>query len=333
MKIAIHKAPGFAKEWISYCQQFGYNYKIVNCYDNDIIDQLQDCDALMWHYHHDSESDRLFAKELLYALEQSGKRVFPNFHTNWHFDDKLGQKYLFEALKAPIIPTYVFYDKYKAIEWLDKTRFPKVFKLRNGAGSWNVKLIESKKDAIQIVEKAFGKGFSHQINSWEYLRERWRKYKLGQANARNLRGAIKKLFYMPKEERKTKREVNYVYFQDFIPQNDSDTRIIVIADKAFAIKRKVRENDFRASGSGVIDYRKEVFDESTINLAFELADKLKSQCVAFDFIFSNGKPLIVEMSYGFTIEVYKKCEGYWDKDLNWYSGSFNPYGWMVELLS
>src|SRR5690554_4522085 len=169
MKIAIHENKGFSKEWIAYCQKSGYNYKVVNCYDNDIINQLSDCGALMWHYHLNSESDRLFAKKLLFAVEQSGKRVFPNFSTNWHFDDKIGQKYLFESIEAPIVATYVFYDRAQATEWVDKATFPKVFKLRNGASSSNVKLVRSKKHAIKIVNQAFGKGFSHQSNPWEKL--------------------------------------------------------------------------------------------------------------------------------------------------------------------
>jgi glutathione synthase/RimK-type ligase-like ATP-grasp enzyme len=55
-------------------------------------------------------------------------------------------------------------------------------------------------------------------------------------------------------EKKFNPEKNYVYFQDFIPQNDFDIRIIVIGKRAFAIKRMVRKGDFRASGSGNIKY-------------------------------------------------------------------------------
>jgi len=29
---------------------------------------------------------------------------------------------------------------------------------------------------------------------------------------------------------------------------------------------------------------------------------------------------------------YDDCTGYWDKDLTWHEGGFNPYGWMVEDL-
>jgi glutathione synthase/RimK-type ligase-like ATP-grasp enzyme len=127
-------------------------------------------------------------------------------------------------------------------------------------------------------------------------------------------------------------EKGYVYFQDFIPGNSSDTRIIVINDKAFAIRRLVRKNDFRASGSGEIEYKKELFDEQTVKLSFELAERLNCQSLALDFVYKNGKPLIVEISFGFTCEVYESCEGYWDKEMTWHSGSFNPQYWMVESL-
>ena len=102
--------------------------------------------------------------------------------------------------------------------------------------------------------------------------------------------------------------------------------------KAFAIKRMVRENDFRASGSGNILYDKVLFDPKTIKLSFDLAKKLKTQCVAFDFVNNDQNPLLVEISYGFSPEGYDPCPGYWDYDLIWHEGSFNPYRWMVEDL-
>lgn len=49
-----------------------------------------------------------------------------------------------------------------------------------------------------------------------------------------------------------------------------------------------------------------------------------------DFVFENGVPKMVEISYGFAKEVYDPWFGYWDKDLNWHEGKFDPYGWMVE---
>lgn len=77
--------------------------------------------------------------------------------------------------------------------------------------------------------------------------------------------------------------------QDFIPNNDHDIRVIVIGDKAFAIKRMVRKNDFRASGSGNILYDKLQFNVESFRLAFEINNKLHSQCTAMDFIYQNNQ--------------------------------------------
>ncbi len=128
------------------------------------------------------------------------------------------------------------------------------------------------------------------------------------------------------------REIGYVYFQDYIPNNTYDVRVIVIGEKAFAIRRLVRMDDFRASGSGFIQYEKELFDDDTILLAFEVSKKLSVQCMAYDFVYADGKPIIIEISYGFAMEGYDACSGYWDIDLRWHPGSFNPYGWMVADL-
>src|SRR5690606_25942573 len=145
MKIAIHHRPGsFSDRWIEYCKQQGIEYKIVNCYDSNIIEQLKDCDALMWHHHHGNVKDVIAADKILFALEHAGVKVFPDFKTSWHFDDKVAQKYLLEAIGAPMVPSYVFYDKKEAIEWANKTTYPKVFKLKGGAGSANVKLVRTK---------------------------------------------------------------------------------------------------------------------------------------------------------------------------------------------
>ena len=51
MKIAIHERPGsFSDGCIRYCTEKKIPYKLVNCYDSDIINQLNDCDGLMWHW-------------------------------------------------------------------------------------------------------------------------------------------------------------------------------------------------------------------------------------------------------------------------------------------
>jgi len=330
--IAIQASRGFFSDrWIEYCKNKNIDFKIVDCYKNNIISQLADCDALMWHHNHMNPRDVLFAKQLLYSVEQSGKIAFPDFRTNWHFDDKLGQKYLFEALNCNAVPTHLFYRKEDALEWAATTSYPKVFKLRGGGGSWNVFLVQNKGKAIRTINKAFSCGFK-QYDIWSNIKERWRKFRLGKIGLTSLLMGFVRVFKEPMYSRVLGKDLGYIYFQDFIPNNDSDIRVIVIDNKAFAIKRLVRKNDFRASGSGNILYNKELFDEKIIRLAFELSDKIQGQSMAFDFIYDNNTPKVVEVSYGFVQAGYDKCEGYWDKEMNWHEGKFDPCEWMVDLV-
>ncbi len=332
MKIGIHNWKGsFSERWISYCETNNIDYKLVDCYSSDIILQLSDCDALMWHFNHKSPKASKFAKQLLYSVQTSGKAIFPDYNTVWHFDDKVGQKYLLEAIGVPLVPSYVFYSKNDALEWARQTEFPKVFKLRNGSGSDNVKKVSSKREASILIEKAFGKGFK-QYNAWSNLRERYRRYRIGKTSLWNVIKGIFRLGHTTEYARVTCNEKGYIYFQDFIPGNDFDIRVVVVGNKAFALKRMVRKDDFRASGSGLLFYEKSNFDDNTVSLAFKVSDKLQSQCMTYDFVYQDGNPLIVEISYGFTPEGYDSCTGYWNIDLTWHEGKINPYGWMIEDL-
>jgi len=333
MKIAIHnKENGFSKRWVKYCEDSNINFKIVNCFDNDIIRQVEDCDIVMWHFSHIALKDSLAAKSILFSLEHAGIKVFPDFKTAWHFDDKVAQKYLLEAINAPLVKSYVFYEKEKAEIWVNETKFPKVFKLKGGAGSQNVKLIDSKTETKKIINKAFGKGFKN-FDGWNHFKENIRKYKTKLISFKTLIRAFVRAMVGQSKTNSKNRERGYLYFQDFIPNNNSDTRIIIVGKRAFGIKRMTRKGDFRASGSGEILYDKEEIDIRCINIAFDVAKKLETQNLAFDFVFDkNNKPLIIEISYGYSVKAYDKCPGYWDDRLKWHEGEFNPQSWMIEDL-
>lgn len=333
--IAIHnnlRDASFQHRWVDYCKEQKIPFKLVDSFSNTIIEDIKDCTAFMWHFHQFDVKDILMAKPLLFSLQQSGFTVFPDFNTAWHFDDKLAQKYLLEALQIDLVKTWVFYDANTATKWINETKFPKVFKLRGGAGSQNVQLVSSKENANQLVKKAFGRGFPA-YDGWESFKERYRKWRLGKADFKEVLKGIVRLAQPPRYARVMGNESSYMYFQEFIPNNDSDIRIIVIDGKAFGIKRMNRENDFRASGSGFIKYDKASIDEIFVKTAFSIHKILKAQCVAYDFVFDeNRKPLLIEISYGFANAGYNDCVGYWDENLNWHEGKFNPYGWMVDLV-
>lgn len=329
MKIAIHHRPGsFSDRWIAYCEKKSIPYKLVNAFDSDIIQQLSDCDAFMWHHHHAVYKDVVAAKKILFALEHAGIKVFPDFKTGWHFDDKVAQKYLLEAINAPLVPSYVFYDKQEALSWARETTFPKVFKLKGGAGAANVRLVGTRKEAEKIIKQAFGRGFP-QFDKWNNFGEKIRTYREDRTGFLDVLKGIGRLLITTEFAKQHAPEKGYVYFQDFVPNNLFDVRVVVVDGRAAAEKRYVRENDFRASGSGRFSY--EGIDEEAIKIAFETVEKLNLQSTAFDFIYNDeNKPLIVEVSYGFGTDGISKAPGYWDAELNWHEGRFNSQEWMVD---
>ncbi|MEE4538014.1 MAG: hypothetical protein V2J51_05935 [Erythrobacter sp.] len=329
--IAIHvKTGAFAEGWAQYCEKHGVPFRRVDCFASDIVSQLQGCRALLWHWQHHDYRAALFARQLIASLESKGMLVFPGTSTCWHYDDKVGQKYLLEAVGAPLVRSHVFYEAASAMRWLDSAEFPIVWKLRGGAGSQNVRLVQSRQEAVSIVRKSFGRGW--QAVRTHALQERVREFRdnPGLITFTNIGRGVVRAVIPHEKDRNRERDRNYVYFQDFVPNNDFDVRTIVIGDRAFGIKRMVRPGDFRASGSGAIIHRPDAIPEECIRISFDVTESIGSQCCAFDFVRSGKEWKIIEISYAFALPGYADCPGYWDRQLSWHAGAFHPERFMIE---
>lgn len=329
--LSIHNENGsFSDEWISYCLENDIPFKVVNCFATDIIEQLRGSQALLWHWQHDDYKAALFSRQLIASAEAMGLVVFPSTTTSWHYDDKVGQKYLLEAIGAPLVPSYVFYDESTALQWAENALLPVVWKLRGGAGSQNVRLIRRRVEVRRLIRRSFRKGWSNsrwhalQERLWQFMRDRTLRsfVDIGRGIVRGL---------LPHEKNKNRSaERNYVYFQEFIPGNQFDIRVVVIGKRAFAIKRLVRRGDFRASGSGSIIYEKEQIPIDCVKQSFQISSQIGSQSCAFDFVRDQGAWLVVEISYAFLAPAYRKCPGFWDNSLNWHEKPVMPEHFMIE---
>ena len=191
--------------------------------------------------------------------------------------------------------------------------------------------MKSYRSAKRLIHKSFGRGFKL-YKGWNNLKERSRQYRHGMSSFQDWINGLLRLFWTTEYNRVSGREKGYVYFQDFIPGMDHDIRVIVVKDKAFAAKRMVRKNDFRASGSGFGLFEKELIDDKFVKAGFEISDKLLTQSLVCDFVSLDGLPMTVEISYASVAYPYKSCPGYWDREMNWHEGPFDPYGWMVDNL-
>ncbi|KGO84289.1 hypothetical protein Q763_00660 [Flavobacterium beibuense F44-8] len=333
MKVGVHYTKGgFTERWVDYCINNQLEYVFVDCYETNIINVIkqQNITHLMWHLNHESHKDIEYGLMIMNAIDLLGVKTFPNYQSRWHFDNKVVQKYLLESISAPITKSYVFYNKQKALGFLEKADFPIVSKLKRGAGSSNVKLIHNYHEGEKYVNKLFGEGVFATSKAFENLNQKIRVAK----KIKNPLELSKKFFRYIKKNKQERQssalEKGYVYFQDFLNNNDYDTRIIVVGDKAFGIRRFNRKGDFRASGSGILDYSVGNIDVNFVKIAFEVSRKLNTDCLGFDFVYNEGQPNIIEVCFGFSVDAYNDCEGYWDENLNFIKGKFNPQYFMIE---
>ena len=123
-----------------------------------------------------------------------------------------------------------------------------------------------------------------------------------------------------------------IYVQEFLEGNKADLRITVIGDKyAYGFWRKNRENDFRASGSGNIDYQTDI-PQNVIRYCSQISKRYGFDSMAYDILFRDSDFFIVEMSYGYNESALYNSKGYYELDQNGGVLCFNEGNhWPQEL--
>jgi hypothetical protein len=338
LEIAVHSAPDLAEDsyaprWIEALESLGAKVRVLDFRAPDIIDRLRGVDGAMWHFFH-SARERQSAPMILNAIESGlGIPVFPNLASRWHYDEKIAQHYLFESIGAPAVKTWLFWDREAAFRFIENCRYPVVFKLSLGAGASNVLKLESRDEARDLVSRMFDRGV--QASSFESPRRRGLPRSVRELRAW-LRRAIEGARYviggaLPPVAGNHHIQKHYVYLQEFLPDNSCDIRIAVIGNRAFGYRRHNRPGDFRASGSGLIDWDPAQIPERALQIAHSISRDRGFQSMAYDFLFdAEGDLRVSEISYCYVNHLVFECPGHWDEDLVWHPGQIWPERAQVE---
>lgn len=339
MKVAIYKdsqgvthSTNWANVWAEYCQEHHIGFEILDLFRCNPIEKLKDFQILLWHFDQYNHAEMLEARSILYSAKKMGLKVFPDYNDVWHFDDKIAEMYLLQSINAPIPRSFVYYDCESLKRAVDEGEiiFPIVAKLRSGSGSHNVKLIKTKHSLLSYASKMFSKGINPAPSILYKTTSNIR-------SSHNKQQFLSKMKRIPEflrtlsNARRLPREKDYVYLQEYIPNDGFDMKVVVVGDKCTFIVRPVRSHDFRASGGGEVFFDKKYFNKQVVESAFKVADALGSQCMGFDFVVNKdtGEGMIVEMSYGFSHQAIMTSKGYYDRDLNWHDEPLNA---PVEIL-
>lgn len=307
----------------------GINVERLCSSDQDFWSKIPDLDAFVFFWGN-WDIARFRAKAIIPVVENDYKiPCFPDTNVSWLFDDKIREYYRMKAHGFPFAESWIFWEKDKALEWAETANLPVVFKLYGGAGAKSVRLIKKRSEMIKMIKMMFGKG-THvgYVPGLKALNNRF---------FNNLKSVLvtrkRKLLKQPIQYFRMVPDwvphKQYVLFQEFLPGNKFDTRVTTIGNRAFAFRRWNREDDFRASGSGKLDYNIDEIDMNCVKLGLEISKKMKFQTMAYDFLKdSEGNIKFCEISYAYLDRAIYNCKGHWDENLKWVEGQ----NWSQTLI-
>jgi glutathione synthase/RimK-type ligase-like ATP-grasp enzyme len=341
MKIGLllnsnNKLCSFSEKYKEILIRNDIQFELIDPNSDSLLEDIQKCSHLLFR-HSQGDTDKLMY-EAIFNIAQNvlNIRCWPNYETYWPYEDKIKEYYLLKSHNFPIVDSHVFWNYEHAELFLKKSTFPVIAKLSKGASSSNVIIVNSIKEGKKIINQVFNKGVKTSgLNSKSNLsslsRSGMAKYGKAQLKLFLLRIGILR---DKGEYHEWQIQKDSILFQKFLPNNSFDTRVTIIGKRAFAYRRFVRPNDFRASGSGNFNTDPGEIDIRCIKIAMNISKSLSFYTMAYDFIFDEDKkPCISEISYCFVDWMVQSCPGFWDENLSWHSGQNWPqYYQLADFL-
>lgn len=213
-----------------------------------------------------------FIEDIILFLELSGAVVIPGFKYLRANNNKVFMELLRKRMRDKYsfgLNTAGFGCIEEAECFLEKVKFPIVFKKASGAMSEGVGIGHSKQDVYRKLKK-ISSTTSFINDVWDLIRSiRHNGYK--------------------KESRFRKKFI----LQDFIPSLQGDYKVLIFSNKYFVLHRGNRPNDFRASGSGILNYQKNIPD-GLLKFANEFFKDLNVPNASLDIAFNGNSFFLIE---------------------------------------
>lgn len=246
--------------------------QIMNFYEIDMAKEWNEQIVIYQSSQDPNLRYKSYIEDVILGLSLKGAHIIPEFkflraHHNKVFMEMLGEIInVGSNLKSRSFGTIEDFKK-------SHLHYPAVAKTGYGAGSTGVKLLRDQKTAYDVIKKMMR---SDVFTLWA-LKE-WGK-RLFRKN------------YVPYSFHRNK-----IVIQDFIPSLDHDYKVLMYGNKAFTIRREVRDNDFRASGGGKLSWPEKIPD-GLLDYAWSVFKKCEVPNISLDIAFSNDTYYLIEMQF------------------------------------
>lgn len=213
-----------------------------------------------------------YVEDVIFGLSLTGAILIPGYEYLRAAGNKVFMEILrdqFENKEGMNIKSYHFGTLEELKRNLLKVKCPVVVKTAQGAMSSGVFLANNLKELIKHARK---------ISRTPYLfKEIW-----------DVGRSIKHKGY--KIESKNRKKF---IIQNFIPGLENDWKILIFGNKYYILFRGVRNNDFRASGSGKFIFKKQIPD-GILDFAKKIFKELRVPNLSIDVGYSNGYFYLIE---------------------------------------
>ena len=261
-RIGIVQDYGQWPRWTKYCQFLERNalpYDLYNIHSGDWLEKAAQYDAIVGCASSEPYHLEEMRRKYHFLETYLDKVCYPSLKHAMLYEDKSLEAYLASVFGLPYAKTYISHDKDDAMRTVETMAYPVVYKIVPSSGSLGMELVRTQRRARQIVEQAFSR-----VGRKTHYPFLWQK--------------------------------DFVYFQEYVPNDGYDIRVEVIGNKMFGYYRKVLEGDFRASGMH-LGVEKRVIPEEVLRIALRANEIIQSPLLAVDMVHGlDGKYRIIEFS-------------------------------------
>ena len=213
-----------------------------------------------------------FIEDIIYYLELCNARVIPSYKYLKANNNKVFMELLNHQLNGchnNKLKTRVFGSLEEATKANNLFNYPLVFKKSAGGMSRGVGIAKNLEDLIRKLKKI--------SRTPDYFREIW---EFGRS-----------LKY--KGYKKESKYRNKFIVQDLIDGLNGDYKVLIFGDKYYVLQRYVKKGDFRASGSGIRNFVKDI-PEGLLEFARIFIKTLGVPNVSLDIAYNGGSFFLIE---------------------------------------
>jgi glutathione synthase/RimK-type ligase-like ATP-grasp enzyme len=277
----------------------GYNAEVIYFKDLNVNTLLQRSPVILYTSSEDNYGYyKSYIEDIVFNLEKYGLTVIPDYSCLAAHNNKIAMELMRDRsnyLPIQTIKSRVFGTIEELESSIGSIVFPAVIKPSSGAMSKGVYMAEN---ADELLRKA--KTISKTRDFGSDLKESLRKIKYGQKYIKE--SSCRKKFIV----------------QNLIPDLSNDWKILVFGSRCYVLFRGNRKNDFRASGSGRFEFRKEL-PEGILDYAYKIKEHFNVPHISLDIGYDGDKFHLIEFQFIYfgttTIEKapfsYEKTEKGW----------------------